>query len=342
MLPSEPEDVMPVAVFITILERTITLDVRRTDTIRDLKAMLHQAEGIPPFHQRLKPRFSYGFFNREMNNVDLSDDATLAELNVTYGDFFFFLRRSVSNDAMCFVSTDNSVCARSGPQITRPARKCTNHDCSPSPKLSASSFTRATTFGFTTFVAFALGVFAFAPTVLLFAAEGFFATFAYDTTFTASFRAASAFDAFAGFFNSSDNLNEYFTFTSFSAFVRFRSWTVKCFSSPTGATSSTDAAAASRSTSPATSLAFSAKPVAASSNGASCSFSSIVGKASPLLSPRHHLQTLSRRHNHGQDPNIPSPGTYKSLRDLVQTWLQTQGTLAPKPPKLCKMCFENP
>jgi hypothetical protein len=96
MLPSEPEDVMPVAVFITILERTITLDVRRTDTIRDLKAMLHQAEGIPLFHQRLKPRFSYGFFKCEMNNADLSDDTTLAELNVTCSDSFFLLRRSRS------------------------------------------------------------------------------------------------------------------------------------------------------------------------------------------------------------------------------------------------------
>jgi hypothetical protein len=51
-------------------------------------------KGIPPFHQRLKPRFSYGFFNRKMNNADLSDDATLAELNVTCGDSFFLLRRS--------------------------------------------------------------------------------------------------------------------------------------------------------------------------------------------------------------------------------------------------------
>jgi hypothetical protein len=58
--------------------------------------MLHQAEGIPPFHQRLKPHFSYGFFNREMNNGDLSNDATLAELNVTRGDSFSLLRRSRS------------------------------------------------------------------------------------------------------------------------------------------------------------------------------------------------------------------------------------------------------
>jgi ubiquitin C len=103
MLHAEPEGAMPVAVFIAILERTITLDVRRTDTIRDLKAMLHQAEGIPPFHQRLKPRFSYGFFNREMNNADLSDDATLADLNVTRGDSFFLLRRSKHHaDCPCF------------------------------------------------------------------------------------------------------------------------------------------------------------------------------------------------------------------------------------------------
>jgi hypothetical protein len=95
MLPSEPDGAMPLAVFIAILERTITSDVHSTDTIRDLKAMLHQAEGIPPFHQLLKPRFSYGFFNPEMNNSDLSNDATLAELNVTRGDSFL-LRRSRS------------------------------------------------------------------------------------------------------------------------------------------------------------------------------------------------------------------------------------------------------
>jgi hypothetical protein len=46
-----------------------------------------------------------------------------------------------------------------------------------------------------------------------------------------------------------------------------------------------------------------------------------------------HLQILSRCHHHGQDrSNIPGPGTYKRLRDLVQAWLQTLGTLAPKPP----------
>lgn len=93
MVAMEPVGLMPVTVCIALLDRTITLEVRKSDTIRDFKAMLHQAEGIPPYHQRLKLRYGYGFFNRDSNNADLPDDVTLGELNVNRGDSFFLLRR---------------------------------------------------------------------------------------------------------------------------------------------------------------------------------------------------------------------------------------------------------
>ncbi|KAG0625040.1 hypothetical protein M758_2G023400 [Ceratodon purpureus] len=103
MATMEPVGIMPVTVCIAILDRSITLEVRKTDTIRDMKAMLHQLEGIPPYHQRLKPRYGYGFFNRDMNNADLSDDITLGELNINRGDSFFLLRRSKHPaDCPCF------------------------------------------------------------------------------------------------------------------------------------------------------------------------------------------------------------------------------------------------
>lgn len=103
MAPTEPVGLMPVMVCIAILDRTISLEVRKTDTIRDVKAVLHQVEGIPPYHQRLKLRYGYGFFNRDMNNADLPDDITLGELNVNRGDSFFLLRRQKHlPDCPCF------------------------------------------------------------------------------------------------------------------------------------------------------------------------------------------------------------------------------------------------
>lgn len=103
MVPMEPVGLMPVTVCIALLDRTITLEVRKADTIRDVKAILQQVEGIPPYHQRLKLRYGYGFFNRESNNADLSDDATLGELNVNRGDSFFLLRRQKHPaDCPCF------------------------------------------------------------------------------------------------------------------------------------------------------------------------------------------------------------------------------------------------
>lgn len=103
MVPMEPVGLMPVMVCIVILDRTVTLEVRKQDTIRDVKAMLHQVEGIPPYHQRLKLRYGYGFFNRDMNNADLPDDSTLGELNVNRGDSFFLLRRQKHlHDCPCF------------------------------------------------------------------------------------------------------------------------------------------------------------------------------------------------------------------------------------------------
>lgn len=103
LVPMEPVGLLPVAVCIAILDRTITLEVRKSDTIRDVKAMLQQVEGIPPYHQRLKLRYGYGFFNRDSNNADLADNVTLGELNVNRGDSFFLLRRTKHlSECPCF------------------------------------------------------------------------------------------------------------------------------------------------------------------------------------------------------------------------------------------------
>ena len=103
MVSMEPVGLMAVTVCIALLDRTITIEVRKQDTIRDVKAILLQVEGIPPYHQRLKPRYGYGFFNREMNDADLPDNVTLAELNINRGDSFFLLRRTKHlADCPCF------------------------------------------------------------------------------------------------------------------------------------------------------------------------------------------------------------------------------------------------
>jgi hypothetical protein len=71
---------------------------------------------------------------------------------------------SISMASMIATSTSFTLIVVCAASLTFPA----SHDCSPSPKLPVASF------GFVTIVAFALGVFAFAPAVLFFMAEGFF------------------------------------------------------------------------------------------------------------------------------------------------------------------------
>lgn len=93
MVAMEPAGLMPVTVTIAILDRTISLEVRKSDTIKDVKAMMHCVQGIPPYHQRLKLRYGYGFFNRDMNDADLQDDITLSAINVNRGESFFLLKR---------------------------------------------------------------------------------------------------------------------------------------------------------------------------------------------------------------------------------------------------------